>query len=93
MKFEFLNDFDFKKFIANNRKIVAVYLVWLFVNTTILLCSNGSRAYFYPFYNSEHLYRNSLLSVYDFSEYFFYITGPILGFVLYQLLKGDKNKL
>ena len=93
MKISDLEDFDFKKYIENNKVGIAIYLVWVFINTAILLCSSGNRRCFYPFFKTPVYLESSnvLLSTYDFSEYFVYSIGPILGLIVFNLLKKDKE--
>ncbi len=83
-----------KDFIDKNRIAVAIYLIWGFINTSILMLSDGSSAnmYFYPFQGSFASGTDfPILHVYDISEYFVFMISPLLIFVVYRLLNPKKN--
>lgn len=75
------------KEIISNKKFVSVYLVWGLIHTTLLLIGKGDEAYksFWPF--SIEDYTES----YDKSEWFFYMSFPIILIILINAFKEKSN--
>lgn len=69
-----------------SNKLVAIYLIWFFINLMFLLLgskhSSGTR-YFFPFRGD---FRN-----YDISEFIIYILLPVFIYVIFKLLKNPKS--
>jgi hypothetical protein len=65
-----------EKFIKEHKKVIAILLIWLFIQLIFLLTSNSSgpksRSNFYPF--SDYPYHE----IYDLSEFLVYGLGPII---------------
>jgi hypothetical protein len=80
-----------------DRIIIAVLTVWTFIHTYFLIVNNYTdefvvdeqRKYFYPFADK---YQETFFDTqtYDSSEFFVYVVGAWVGFLIYKFLKGSK---
>lgn len=75
------------KEIISNKKFVSVYLVWGLIHTTLLLIGKGEEAYksFWPFSTEDYT------ESYDKSEWFFYMSLPIILIILIDAFKEKSN--
>jgi len=79
------------KDIIKNKKIVSIYLIWVFIHlffyfnsrTINVMDSTTQKSYFWPFHNSNLFY-------YDVSELFVYCFLPIIIIYLYLAFFGKK---
>lgn len=80
----------FMKFVNENKWFVVFYLVWLFLQLTLFLVSDGVTYWrnegFWPFN------RELDIDAYDFLELFVYLALPILIFVIIKLVGKDIKK-
>lgn len=84
----------------------SAYIVWMFTNIVFLLMGlTGNpelRTYdkhlFWPFYSKyeleEYPYGNGgLVTTYDISEFFTYVGGPIVLYLIFKIITTDKTNL
>ncbi len=85
------NKIKMKELLQEHRRLIAVYLVWIFINIIILQISFGEseRAYFWPFDGGD---LTGLDDTYDFSEFLVYAIGPAVIFIAYVMFT-KKTKL
>ena len=78
--------------LIKNKKFVAVYLVWFLIQTTLLLMggkvgnSYNPKDYFWPF--SDYSYTQ----IYDISEWFFYMSAPLIIIYLIKVFKDNNTE-
>lgn len=75
-----------KELLKKQRQLVAIYIVWFFLNLVVLFMSDKEWASeFWPFADDT-----ALLKAYDFSEFLVYAIGPaILIFAYLMFTKKD----
>lgn len=66
-----------KELLQKQRKFIAVYAIWFFINLVILLMSDGDPSDFWPFCDCDLFYN------YDFSEFVVFVFGPLIGLFAY----------
>lgn len=80
----------FMKFVNENKWFVVFYLVWLFLQLTLFLVSEGITDYYYVGFWPFN--RKSNIDAYDFLELFVYLALPILIFLIIKLVGKDIKK-
>ena len=75
-----------KELLKKQRQLVAIYIVWFFLNLVVLFMSDKEWASeFWPLADNT-----ALLKAYDFSEFLVYAIGPaILIFAYLMFTKKD----
>lgn len=69
-----------KELLQKQRQLLAIYLVWLFLNTVVWALSDGFWSEkFWPFGGE------ALLQSYDFSEFLVYGIGPAILILAYLM--------
>lgn len=68
-----------------SRKIIAVYVVWVFIHIALFLGSivseeRSNKEKFWPFFEDDKI---TLTETYDFSEFFVYTLSPLVVFFVY----------
>ena len=69
-----------KELSGNKRKLLAIYIIWVFINSVTLAMSNWNTYQFWPFSDGR-----TLLECYDISEFIFYAIGPLVIFYAYLI--------
>lgn len=76
-------------FLKKYRIVVGIYLIWVFLNLIFLFMigypsefSLVAPKFFFPFQS---------IKFYDTSEFIFYITNPIIIFLVYLCFKKEKR--
>jgi len=77
---------EIKKLSEKERKIVAFLSGWTILHLILLVISNGSTEYFWPFDKDP-----GIKTDYDFSEFSVYGLIPWLIFIIYRFLNNPKN--
>lgn len=71
-----------KRLVQNNRKIFALYIIWVFIHLIILLMSRRwHEEIFWPFVNEP----SDIFYYYDYSEFVAYGFGPLILIYAYNL--------
>jgi len=77
---------EIKKLNDNERKIVAILSGWMILHLILLIISDGSTKYFWPFDKNPGINTD-----YDFSEFSIYGLVPWVIFVLYKFLNNSSK--
>ena len=77
---------EIKKLNDKERKIVAILSGWTILQLILLVISDGSTQYFWPFDKDP-----GIKTDYDFSEFAVYGIVPWVIFIIYRFLKSSKN--
>ncbi|MDY0142203.1 MAG: hypothetical protein RBR97_09945 [Bacteroidales bacterium] len=73
------------------RKIITIYVVWVFIHIAIFLGSivsenRSEKEKFWPFFDEDYI---SMTESYDFSEFFVYTLSPVVIFFVYANFKKE----
>lgn len=77
---------EIKKLNDKERKIVAILAGWTILHLILLVISDGSTEYFWPFDKDP-----GIKTDYDFSEFAVYGLVPWVIFIIYRFLNSSKN--
>lgn len=82
-----------KQFLAKNRGLIASYIIWAFFHLTLLIFAvnekfGNCKDDFFPF---QRWNKCNISEVYDFSEFFVYVTLPMIALLIYLLLKDHSQ--
>lgn len=77
-----------KKLNGTQRKLLAIYIIWIFIHLVFLTISEKTlRRKFWPFQTQD--YSDAIIKAYDLSEFLVYAIGP--GIVLLAYLLFNKK--
>lgn len=75
----------------SNKKFVALYLVWSFINIYLLISQDGDTSGFFPFTDGSGVFHG--IRNYDFTEFFVYMALPLLIIYLLDTFSDELKNL